>query len=378
MARDSLVLLEDGYAGVEALLGGAAALDALAVSTGALRRRRTLKSGSQLLRLALKYATSGGLRTTAAWAGTALGLDLSNVAVFKRLRDADGFLEAVVRPLLERCSDAEGAFSGWDGPPIRLVDGSIFAGPKGRGQVRLHGAWDPVAGRFATMELTSTVEGEGFTRVDVEPGSIMVGDRVYARTPELRAVAEEGAFFLVRAGVTSMKLARPDGLEPFKVKDILEAMGQADSLDVDLLALDARPRRRAPDPPLPIRLVALRATPAQAEREQQRIQRSRTKQGVTPRDDTRSITHLVLLATNLDRDSWPPERLGALMRLRWQIELAFKTLKTTCQMRQPPMNDPRLLRSWVLANLAAVLLAQIIADDLGDFPPSATTILAQS
>ena len=377
MARDSLVLLEDGYAGVEALLGGAGAIDAAAVASGAIQRRRLIRDGSQLLRLAIRYATSGGLRTTAGWAQTSLGVQLSGVAVFKQLRKADGFLEAMVRPLLERAAQAEGAFGDWDGPPIRLVDGSIFAGPKGRGQVRLHASWDPVAGRFATMELTSTAEGEGFTRVGVEPGSINVGDRVYARTPELRAVAVEGAFFLVRAGVTSMKLATIDGAKPFRSQDILEAMGDAESLDVDLVALDARPRRRRPDPPFPVRLVALRATESQTNRERQRIERSRSKKGVTPREDTRSITHLVLLATNLDRESWPPKRLGALLRLRWQIELAFKTLKTTCHMRQPPMNDPGLLRSWVLANLAAVLLAQIIADDLGDSPPSATTILAQ-
>ena len=65
----------------------------------------------------------------------------------------------------------------------------------------------------------------------------------------------------------------------------------------------------------------------------------------------------MLLATNLDRENWPPRRLGAPLRLRWQIELAFKTLKTTCHMRQPLMNDPGVLRSWVLANLAAALPA---------------------
>lgn len=374
MACDSLVLLEAGYGGVEALLGGPAAIDAAAVASGALRRRREVRDGSQLLRLALRYATCGGLRTTAAWAETALGASLSNVAVLKRLREADGFLEAQVRRLLEVTAHAEGAFSDWDGPPIRLVDGSMFAGPRGRGQARLHGAYDPVAGRFVNLELTTKAEGEGFSRVGVEAGSIMVGDRVYARTPELRAVAQGQAFFLVRAGVTSLKLMA-DG-KPFMSKDIIELMGEAETLDVDLLAIEAKPRKGQAATPVALRLVALRASPAQTARELKRIDRSRTKQGVTPRQDTRSIAHLVLLATNLARDTWPPQRLGALMRLRWQIELAFKTLKTTCHMRQPPMNDPRLLRSWILANLAAVLIAQVLANDLGDSPPSAGSILA--
>lgn len=358
-------------------MGGAAAIDASAVASGALKRRREVRDGPQLLRLALRYATSGGLRTTAAWAEAALGASVSNVAVFKRLRDADGFLEAQVRRLLERSTAAEGAFCDWDGPPIRLVDGTVFAGPKGKGQARLHSAYDPVAGRFAKLELTTTAEGEGFSRAGVDAGSIMVGDRVYARTPELRAVAQEDAFFLVRTGVTSMKLVTPDETKRFTSKDILELIGEAETLDVDLLAVDAKPRKGEKGASVPLRLIALRATPAQAEREQRRIERSRSKQGVVPREDTRSIVDLVLLATNLPRRSWPPARLGALMRLRWQIELAFKTLKTTCHMRQPPMNDPGLLRSWILANLAAVLIAQILADDLGDSPPWADTLFAR-
>jgi IS4 transposase len=245
--------------------------------------------------------------------------------------------------------------------------------------MRLHASYDPVAGRFETLELTSKREGEGFSRVAAEPGSIVVGDRNYARSHELRAVAEDGSWFLVRSGVTSMQLVTSGDGKRLTAQEITDRLGEAQTLDLDVEALEAKPRGSPgpKPPPLPLRLVVLRASPAQTQRERKRIARSRSKQGVTPRADTRAVAHLVLLATNLDRDAWPPARLGALMRLRWQIELGFKTLKTTCHMREPPMNDARLLRCWILANLAAVLIAQIITDDLGDSPPSATTIISQ-
>ena len=135
---------------------------------------------------------------------------------------------------------------------------------------------------------------------------------------------------------------------------------------------EAKPPRGQPPPPdLTVRLAILRASDKQSDRERARIERSRSKHGVTPKPETWDMAGVILLATNLDPDLWPVTRLTQLYRLRWQIELAFKTLKSTFRMRNTPAKDPELSRTWILANLLAAALANTLADALmGAVPPS--------
>jgi hypothetical protein len=155
MEADSEFWFDGSWPRVEALLGGAGQIDALARATGALKRPREVRDGSQLLRLALGYAATGrSLRTTAAWSGPALGVDLSDVALLGRLREAGDFLAALTTRLLTRLAEVAAPSQTWHGPPIRLVDGSMFAGPGGKGrQHRLHATYDPARQIFTAFDL---------------------------------------------------------------------------------------------------------------------------------------------------------------------------------------------------------------------------------
>jgi hypothetical protein len=80
-----------------------AKLDELAAETGALRRRRIVASGHDLLRLALAYAVEDwSLRQTAAMAQTLDWHIMSDVAILKRLRACPEFLRRIIAGILER------------------------------------------------------------------------------------------------------------------------------------------------------------------------------------------------------------------------------------------------------------------------------------
>ena len=77
----------------------------------------------------------------------------------------------------------------------------------------------------------------------------------------------------------------------------------------------------------------------------------------------------LLLLTSLDRNEYPPERVLALYRLRWQVELAFKRLKSLLHLDRLPAKDPQLARSWLFAHLiAALLIDDMTQDFLASFP----------
>jgi hypothetical protein len=376
MEPDSEISFDGSWPDIEAVLGGAGAIDALAVETGALMRRRQIRNGSQLLRLAFGYATTGrSLRSTASWSTMALDAAISDVAVMERLQACGDFLDRLVGKLLALSTDWAEPLPLWDGPPIRLVDGSMFAGPgKKGGQHRLHASYDPVLGRFTVLDLTDVKQGETLSRAGIEAGAVAVTDRNDAKTPALREVADNEAFFLARAGISSMKMIYEATGKRLTAQDVLEALGEADAVEIAVTLEEARPKKgQTAREPLTVRIVIVRASEAAAARERARIERSRTKHGVTPRENTKAMAGVVMFATNLPPEDWPITRLIPLYRLRWQIELAFKTLKSTFDMRRVPAKEPRLARTWILANLAAALLANLLASaSERSFSPSAS------
>ena len=56
-------------------------------------------------------------------------------------------------------------------------------------------------------------------------------------------------------------------------------------------------------------------------------------------------------------------------RLRWQIELAFKRMKSLGGFDELRSHDPRLVRTWLLAHLITVVLTEASLDDELDSPP---------
>jgi hypothetical protein len=303
----------------------------------------------------------------------ALDAAISDVAVMERLQGCGDFLDRLVGKLLALSTEWAEPLPLWDGPLIRLVDGSLFAGPgKKGGQHRLHASYDPVLGRFTVLDLTDVTQGETLSRARIEAGAIGVTDRNYAKTAALREVADNEAFFLVRAGISSMKMIYEATGQRLTAQDVVDALGQADAVEIAVILEEARPKKgRTAREPMKVRVVIVRAGEASAARERARIERSRTKHGVTPREDTKTMASVVMFATNLSPEDWPVSRLIPLYRLRWQIELAFKTLKSTFDMRNVPAKDPKLARTWILANLAAALLADLLASaSKRSFPPS--------
>ena len=162
--------LDGGWRQLLSRLGSTEELEASAKASGALIRRREIKSAEDLLRLGLAYGPCGmSLRGVAAWAQT-IGLgELSDVAALNRLRGSAVWLQEIVGGLLARrlsgSSVAEGRI-------IRLVDGTTISGPgSDRADWRLHYGYDPRLGRTVDCELTTARVGEHLRRVKVAAGS---------------------------------------------------------------------------------------------------------------------------------------------------------------------------------------------------------------
>lgn len=349
MAIAGIDLLEAGWSEALAAIGAAVDVEASAREHCALVRAREV-DGAGLLRLALAYGGCGlSLRQTAAWAAAQGIADLSDVALLGRLTAASDWLGAVAAALLAARLPAPDT----GGRRLRLVDGSSVCHPGAdRTSWRLDAVLDPGAGCLAGLELTDGQGAERLSRFAWAKGEVAVADRYYARPRELRPVLEAGADLIVRTGWTSLRLRTPGG-GPFDLMAALGAVGDAPAsheVHVD--------ERRPDGNTLALRLVIARLPAAAAARARRRLRQDAKKRGRTP--DARSLlaAGFILLLTSLPAQSFPPLRVLALYRLRWQVELAFKRLKSLLGLGELPARSPELARAWLHAKLILALLAE--------------------
>jgi hypothetical protein len=342
-------------------------LDALAQQTKAIERKREIDSGANLLRLALARGPGGlSLSQTAAWA-TMLGLaEMSDPGVKYRLDKAVAFLDAVIARQLEE--KTPGAAVRWAGRILRLSDGSCFREPGAKTTSwRLHGVYDLGRGGFSHLELTDQHGAEMIERGAPVPGEVRIADRGFARAPSLHRFHRQSvnqADYIVRMGWAAFSLIAQDDTD----FDLIAHLGQlpADPAPHEVMV---RARVGALDPPLPLRLIIQRKTPEATEAAREKLRRDASRKQKTL--DPRSLVaaEFIVLGTSLPVEFYPAEEVLAVYRLRWQIELAFKRLKSLLHMDEIPTRTERASRSWLTAHLIMALLCDDISQEFLDSSP---------
>lgn len=78
--------------------------------------------------------------------------------------------------------------------------------------------------------------------------------------------------------------------------------------------------------------------------------------GLSASDDALATAGCLMLVTSLPRDAWPALRLLDLYRRRWQVELAFKRLKSLIGLEALRLHDSELVGVWMHAVLLVALL----------------------
>ena len=343
---------DDGWSGVLSRIGTIEELDATARAAGALTRRRGVRDGASLLRLGLGYGPGGmSLRESAAWAQMQGIAEVSDVALLKRLRGAAGWFGQLAGKVL--AGRAEACDLGTR--PLRLVDGTVLTAPGSQGaDWRLHMGYDPVGCRFTDFELTDGKGGERLERFAAVAQEIRVADRGFGHRPDgFRALAEGPGDDLVRVHWRGLHWLDIQG-ERFDLMGFLRALGDAGSGDVRILI--GRGKDRAGWEPLPARLVVLRLPQDKVNAAQDRIRKENRRKGRQVQPETLEAATHVLLLTSLDPQDYPAERIGALYRLRWQVELAFKRLKSLLNLDALRARDPDLAPAWIYTNLLAAFL----------------------
>lgn len=346
-------------------LGGEEALALSAREHKAFIRAREVKSAADVLRLALLYGPGGhSLRSVAALAAAAGLADVSDVAVLDRLKRAADWLEGLCRERIAGLAKEIGVDA--VNRPIRIVDGSRLEGPGDR-VWRLHLCYDPAHARIVDAVITTTKQGERLDRLVVTPGEIRLGDRGFPHPDRIRNTLDAGADVLVRLTWNSLQMTADD--KPIDWLKLFRHASQQGPLDIPVRVHKAHSRFE----PIDMRLVIIRKPPAAAVKARAKARRASQKNQRRTDPRTLAAADYVIFLTSLDREQFPIEVVAALYRVRWQIELAIKRLKSLLHIDRLPAKHPDLVRTWLYAHLLLALLLDEIAAGIGAFSPSPAT-----
>jgi lambda repressor-like predicted transcriptional regulator len=357
----------DDWSGLLARLTSSIDLDALAKETRALVRRRGVPDAASLLRLALARGPGGmSLREAAGWAHLAGVAQLTDASLNDRLHQSCDFLAAIVANLLKK--KVGGVLPRWPGRYLRVSDGSCISKPASRGtDWRVHGVYDLGAGGFSHLELTDKHGGEALNRGAGIAGEIRIADRGYSAAKAIcgymaSVTQEQGADYVVRLRWSSLRLRKPCG-EKFDLIAHLRKMPKEQATD------EVRVMIEGAGAAMPTRIVIARKPPQAAQATCERLKREASKSGKKLDDRSLIAAEFVMLATSLAQDAYPVAEILAMYRLRWQIELAFKRLKSLLRIDCLPAKTEKGGRSWIYAHLILAIATDECSQDFLESSP---------
>jgi hypothetical protein len=323
--------------------------DRQAKETGAMARNRGIKVPETLLRLFLLHVARGySLRETSVRAEESGLATISDVGILKRLRRSENWLHwlcaqlvlenGIRMPLLER----QGA--------VRIVDGTIIKEPGKTGsQWRILYSMQLPDLRCDYFDLTATTgvgTGESFARLPVGKHDLILGDAGYSSAAGIEWVVSQGGDVLVRMN-SHLPLQKNSG-GSFSLLSRLRTLKTAGAA--------GEWRVRLPDTGIEGRVCAIRKSEEAIQQAHRRIQRRASRKQQTTKPETWEYARYVAVFTT--DTSTPAETILEWYRVRWQIELTFKRLKSLAQFGHLPKYDDQSSRAWLYGKLFVALLTQ--------------------
>jgi len=335
----------------------------MAKNLGALKRQRKFKSAGNLLRLLLIHLADGCSMREAATRAKQGGLaTVSDVALLKRLRLSSEWFRYMSIELLKRRGVKIDSPSWISQYQIKSVDASIIKEPGATGsEWRLHYSLN-LFGLQADQFLLSRLNvGESFINFKVNKDDLFIGDRAYGRLKGLKHVIEYKGHFLTRLKNKAFKMFHQTGQEVVLLKELQDiAIGEVKEIQINAAA--------EKNESLSMRLCIIRKSDEEAEKSIKKALRDHQRKQRKVDSDTLALHRYIILGTSLP-NSITAFQIAELYRIRWQIEIAFKRLKSILGLGHLPKTDEKSSKAWLHGKLFVALLTQAIVDEGRLFSP---------
>lgn len=337
----------------------------LAQECQALKGLRQDKSEENYLRVLLLHLGCGfSLRETVARAKQAGLADLSDVALLKRLRKSQGWLQALCGALFRERDLSPG-------PPtkhsLRLIDSTTVKEPGQTGSLwRIHYSLKFPSLICDHFKLTAT-EGEGtgesLIQYPINPGDHILADGGYCRAKDFHFVAQQRAWATIRFYPKNLRLESKPG-QPFHVLERLAGLTLSGPIRQWKVWIP-----QAGSPPLAARLCVRRKSQAAIELCLKKLRRKAQRQNRKLEPETLIYAQFVMVLTTFPEAELSAAAVLEHYRFRWQVELVFKRLKQIAQLGHLPKSDEQSAKAWLYGKLLVALLTNKLIERARAFSP---------
>ncbi len=316
--------------------------------TGALKRARGVADAGALLRVLLIHLANGCSLAETSVRARQLGLgELNASAIYKRLRSSEHWL----RWLAEQTRASLGFLT----PPaphrIRAVDATSVSEPGSTGtDWRIHYSVNLTDLQCDFFSLTDASGGETWRRIPVTAGDILLGDRGYSTPVGIGHVVDAGGDVLVRLNRQSLPLFTGLGE---RQNPLLLARALSAGQSAEWPAWAKHPDGRL----IEGRLVGVRRSRQATEVARHKLKKAASKQQRKVSKASWEAARYFFVWTSL-LAGVEHRQVLELYRCRWQIELAFKRMKSIMGLGHLPKTDPASSRAWLHGKLFVSLLIE--------------------
>jgi hypothetical protein len=283
---------------------------------------------------------------------------LNQSAIYKRLRSSEEWL----RWMADQLRASLGMIRPNGERRVRATDATTICEPGSTGtDWSIHFCINLTNLQCDFFELTDVSGGETWRRYPVKRGDILLGDRGYSNPKGVRHVVEAGGDVLVRLNRNSLPL-----------------FDQAEKrIDALKMARKLKPRQdlecaawvqNGPGQWIQGRLLIVRRSKQATEYARQKLKRRASKQQTIVSEKGFEAAQYFFAWTTLPA-SWTRPQLLELYRCRWQIELAFKRMKSIMGLGHLPKSDPESCRAWLHGKLLTSLLVERMIGEAKRFSP---------
>ena len=327
-------------------------LQASARETGLIKAQRGIKEAEIWLRLLLMHIAGGlSLKQTAGRAREQCLATLSPVALHKRLVLAQPWLHRLCSHLLKEQNQYPSSSEWPQQWKFRLVDATDINEPGATGtDWRIHYSLRLPEMLCDHYQITDKRGGEKLGRFVFAPGEVILADRGYNHREGAAKVLQAGAHLVMRLSLHNFPLEDESGgiIRPL---ESLQSLAAGETWERPVRFVWRKKSYEA-------RLCVLRKSEAATEQTLRKIRRKAGKSSLQAGPAALSSAPFVMVLTTLPPAQWSTGKVLEIYRCRWQVELAFKRMKSLMQLGCLPKTSDASARSWVQGKVLFALLIE--------------------
>jgi len=331
---------------------------------GALKRAREIKSSEELLRLILIYLTAGK-----SFAGTSAILQLigesplTKKAVHKRMINSADWLQWLCENIYRKEGLIVEKPSWLKDKNVLIVDGTEDCKCGIRRQCyMLHYCLDLFTLAPLEFMITDMRTGEKLRNFKkIKKGDIVMGDRMYGTVPGISYLTEREAGFVLRIKTHNFNISNGKG-QKIDILQQFNSLQEGDTADFKAYIVVGNNY-------IPIRVCALRKDEESERKGLKRLAKTnQRKKGGKPVTELQSENNkYIIVVTSLGSEA-TTEQVMELYRARWQIEIAFKRLKSLFKYNDLPEKIHKSIFAWFYGKLLLAALCETLVNT-GRFSP---------